>query len=145
MALAGLGALARPARAAVPLEVQVYKSPTCGCCGAWVDHLRGAGFKVQVNEVGDTSAVRQRFGLPDRYGSCHTAIVGGYVVEGHVPATEIKRLLATRPAAIGLAVPGMPLGSPGMEQGNRRDPYQVLLIDEQGRDRVYASYPKAAG
>lgn len=145
-ALTALTALATlPALAASPATVvQVYKSPTCGCCGAWVDHLRGAGFTVTVTEVDDPSAVRARLGMPDRYGSCHTATVGGYVLEGHVPADEVRRLLATKPAAVGLAVPGMVPGSPGMELGARHDPYQVLLIDRAGRASVYASYPKAS-
>jgi hypothetical protein len=131
------------AKPAAPLPaVQVFKSPTCGCCGAWVDHLRSAGFAVQVTNVDDTTAARKRLGLPDTFGSCHTATVGGYVVEGHVPAAEIKRLLAARPAAIGLAVPGMPVGSPGMEVGPRQDAYDVFLVDKGGRGTVFASYPK---
>lgn len=123
-------------------RVDVYKSPSCGCCGAWVDHLKAAGFPVQVFEVADTTTTRKRYGLPDKFGSCHTAIVNGYVVEGHVPAAEIKRLLALKPVAVGIAVPGMPPGSPGMEVGNRRDPYDVFLIDRQGRESVFAHYPK---
>ena len=127
-ALTALAAL--PALAVSPSnEVQVYKSPTCGCCGAWVEHMRAAGFTVVVTEVDNPSAARARLGMPDRYGSCHTATVGGYVLEGHVPAAEVKRLLATQPAALGLSVPGMVPGSPGMETGTRHDPYQVLLID----------------
>jgi hypothetical protein len=141
---AGAAAAALPAFAAKkqPL-VEVFKSPTCGCCGAWVDHLKAAGFPVKVVEVDDTTATRKRYGLPDKFGSCHTGIVNGYVVEGHVPAAEVKRLLATKPAAIGLAVPGMPVGSPGMEYGDRKDPYDVFLIDKSGRETVFAHYPKA--
>jgi hypothetical protein len=134
-------AAAFPARAAAPLpRVQVFKNPACGCCGAWVEHMKTAGFPVQVVEVPDTSDVRQRAGLPDRYGSCHTALVAGYVVEGHVPARDVQRLLAMKPAAVGLAVPGMPVGSPGMEQGAQKDPYDVLLVDRQGRANVFARY-----
>jgi hypothetical protein len=141
---AGAIAAAMPAFAANQLpRVEVFKSPTCGCCGAWVDHLKAAGFVVKVVEVDDTSAARKRYGLPDKFGSCHTGIVEGYVVEGHVPAAELKRLLASRPVAIGLAVPGMPVGSPGMEYGDRRDPYDVLLIDKGGRETVFARYPKS--
>lgn len=141
---AGLAAAALPVRAAGPLpQVEVFKSPTCGCCGAWVDHLKAAGFPVKVVVVDDTTATRKRYGLPDRFGSCHTGIVNGYVVEGHVPAAEVKRLLAMKPAAIGLAVPGMPVGSPGMEVGQRQDPYEVFLIDKTGRETVFARYPKA--
>ena len=143
-ALTAFSALAAlPALAASPATlVQVYKSPTCGCCGAWVEHMRGAGFTVAVTEVDDPSAVRARLSMPDRYGSCHTATVGGYVLEGHVPAVEVRRLLASKPAAVGLAVPGMVPGSPGMEMGTRHDPYQVLLIDRAGRASAYATYPK---
>jgi hypothetical protein len=121
--------------------VQVYKDPNCGCCGAWVEHMRSAGFTVRVTEVNDTSVTRKRLGMPDRLGSCHTAVVDGYVIEGHVPAANVKQLLSARPLAIGLAVPGMPAGSPGMEMGSRKDPYQVLLVDKDGRERVFASYP----
>ena len=132
-----------PAPAATPLPpVEVFKNPSCGCCGAWVDHLKQAGFQVKVTEVSDTAVVRKQHGLAEKFGSCHTAIVAGYVIEGHVPAKEIKRLLVSRITALGLAVPGMPVGSPGMESGGHQDAYQVLLIDKQGRDRVFASYPQ---
>jgi hypothetical protein len=141
---AGAAAAAMPAFAANQLPlVEVFKTPTCGCCGAWVDHLRAAGFPVKVVEVDDTTATRKRHGLPERFGSCHTGIVNGYVVEGHVPAAEVKRLLATKPAVIGLAVPGMPVGSPGMEYGDRKDPYDVFLIDKSGRETVFAHYPNS--
>ncbi len=123
-------------------EMQVFKSPTCGCCGAWIEHMRAAGFTVKVTEVADTAATRKRLGLPDRYGSCHTATVGGYVLEGHVPAAEIKRLLATRPKALGLAVPGMPPSAPGMDVPGRKDPYDVLLVSSDGQSKVFASYPR---
>lgn len=141
---AGMGAFMTTALAAPSTpRVEVFKSPTCGCCGAWVDHLRAAGFDVQVMEVSDTATARQRLGMPEAYASCHTAAVGGYVLEGHVPAAEVKRLLAAKPAVLGLAVPGMPLGSPGMDVAGRRDPYAVLLIDRLGRSSVYAHYPKS--
>jgi len=136
-----LSALPAVAAAALP-QVEVFKSPYCSCCGAWVDHMKAAGFEVKVTLVEDTTATRKRFGLPDRFGSCHTAVVNGYVIEGHVPADEVKRLLAARPSAIGLAVPSMPPGSPGMEMGSRKDPYNVFLIDKSGRETVFASYPK---
>lgn len=144
-AIAGAAAaVALPSLAANALpQVDVYKSPSCGCCGAWVDHLKAAGFPVKVIEVDDTTVTRKRYGLPDKFGSCHTGIVNGYVVEGHVPAAEVKRLLAMRPKAIGLSVPGMPVGSPGMEVGDRRDPYDVFLIDASGRETVFAHYPKS--
>jgi hypothetical protein len=141
---AGIAAAAIPAFAAKPLpQVEVFKSPSCGCCGAWVDHLKATGFPVKVNDVTDTTAARKRYGMPDWFGSCHTAIVDGYVVEGHVPAAEIRRLLALKPAAVGIAVPGMPPGSPGMEVGDRKDPYDVFLIDRRGRETVFAAYPKS--
>lgn len=120
--------------------VTVYKSPTCGCCTDWVDHLRENGFAVQVEDVGNVQPVRERLGVPQQLASCHTAEVGGYVVEGHVPAAEVKRLLRERREVVGLAVPGMPVGSPGMEQGDRRDPYDVLAFKQDGRVGVYARY-----
>ena len=123
-------------------QVEVFKNPDCGCCGAWVDHLKAAGFPVKVNEVPDTGAVRRQHGIPEQFGSCHTGVVAGYALEGHVPAEDIKRLLAKKPVAAGLSVPGMPVGSPGMEVGSRKDPYQVLLIDKAGRASVFATYPK---
>ena len=143
-ALAALPALfSLPAFAAPSTpEVQVFKSPACGCCGDWVVHMRAAGFTVKVTEVDDTTAARKRFGLPDRYGSCHTATVGAYVLEGHVPAAEVKRLLASKPKALGLAVPGMPPSAPGMNVPGRKDPYQVLLVDASGQSTVFATYPK---
>lgn len=141
LALGAMAFSAIPALAANSLPpVEVFKNPSCGCCGAWVDHLRAAGFDVKVTMVDDTSVARRKYGLPDKFGSCHTAVVAGYVVEGHVPAGDIKKLLAMKPMAIGIAVPGMPVGSPGMEMGSRKDPYQVLLVDKQGRERVFSSY-----
>lgn len=124
------------------VPVQVWKSPTCGCCKDWIAHLQSHGFRVQVHETGNTAA-RARLGIDARFGSCHTAIVQGYVLEGHVPAREIVRLLAERPKALGLAVPGMPVGSPGMdgpEYGGRRDPYDVLLLTGGTASRVYQAY-----
>ena len=137
-------AVAAPAFAnkhAPPL-VEVWKSPTCGCCKDWVKHLEANGFAVRVSDTGNTQA-RGQLGIPAQLGSCHTARVGGYVVEGHVPAREIQRLLKERPAALGLAVPAMPVGSPGMdgpEYGGRRDPYDVLLVQQDGRSSVFQSY-----
>src|SRR5262245_37153182 len=130
--------LAGAAHAGGPV-VEVFKNPTCGCCALWVDHLRASGFEVKVSDVRDPAAYRARFGVPTALGACHTATVAGYAIEGHVPAREIKRLLAERPKAAGLAVPGMPLGSPGME-GPRSDPYEVLLFQKDGRDSAYARY-----
>jgi hypothetical protein len=141
-ALAASSSLLAFAKDALP-RVEVYKNPSCGCCTGWRDHLEAAGFTVKVHETPDTAPVRKRHGIPDEFGSCHTGVVAGYALEGHVPADDIKRLLASRPAAAGLAVPGMPVGSPGMEMGARKDAYQVLLIDKAGRSSVFARYPKA--
>lgn len=105
--------------------------------------MKAAGFPVKVQLTDDTSVVRKRLNMPERFGSCHTAVVAGYAVEGHVPAADVKRLLSLKPAAIGIAVPSMPPGSPGMEMGARRDPYNVFLIDKRGHETVFASYPKA--
>ena len=142
-AAAGLSTLAvLPTRAASSWPaIAVFKSATCGCCKAWVEHLKAAGFDVRVTDVDDTTAARKRLGMPDAFGSCHTGTVGGYALEGHVPAADVKRLLAAKPKAVGLAVPGMPVGSPGMEVGTRRDPYDVLLVERNGRSTVFASYP----
>ena len=120
-------------------RVEVFKSATCGCCSAWVDHLRQNGFEVQAHDVSDVPAVRQKLGMPDRVGSCHTAKVGGYVIEGHVPAADIHRLLKEKPRALGLAVPSMPPGSPGMESP-RPIPFDTLLVARDGASRVFASH-----
>jgi hypothetical protein len=125
---------------AAPQPVSVYKTPTCGCCGKWVEHLKANGFAPTVKDVQSTAEYRKQYGVPKQLQSCHTAVVGGYTIEGHVPATDIQRLLKHKPKAKGLAVPGMPLGSPGME-GARRDPYSVLLFDSDGRISVYKKYP----
>lgn len=127
--------------AAAAQTVTVYKDPGCGCCAAWVDHLKANGFAVKVHDVRDMTPHKERLKVPERLASCHTAVVGGYTIEGHVPAAEVKRLLAERPNAIGLAVPGMPQGSPGMETG-KRDAYDVLLFGAGGTTKVYRSYGK---
>lgn len=121
--------------------VLVHKSPTCGCCGLWVAHLRQAGFVVQVDDREDVNPVKQRLGVPYGKGSCHTAEVGGYFVEGHVPAEDIKRLLAERPDAKGLVLPGMPAGSPGMElPDGTTQPYTVELIGRNGEARSFSHH-----
>jgi len=122
--------------------IHVYKDASCDCCAGWVKHLSAAGFAVQVTTTDDTMSIRRKVGMPDAFGACHTETVEGYAIEGHVPAPEIRRLLAMKPQAIGLAVPSMPVGSPGMEYGDRKDPYKVLLIDRLGRNTVFANYPK---
>ncbi len=120
--------------------IDVYKSPTCGCCNKWIDHLKANGFAVRSHDTDNVVRHKYRLGVPSGYGSCHTAEIGGYVVEGHVPAKDIKRLLKERPRARGLLVPDMPIGSPGMEQGNRKDPYEVFLVNRDGAARTYAQY-----
>ena len=119
--------------------VDVYKSPYCGCCEKWVEHLQQAGFAVRTHDVNDVPAARQRLGMPERLGSCHTAKVAGYVVEGHVPADDIQRLLKEKPKAIGLAVPSMPPGSPGMESP-KPVPYNTLLVRTGGEITVFAKH-----
>lgn len=124
--------------------VQVYKSPSCQCCARWVEHLEVSGFQVEVENQQNMGVIKQRLGVPNGLGSCHTAVVGDYVIEGHVPATDIQRLLREQPDARGLTVPGMPIGSPGMEQGSRQDPYDVLLFtDNDTPPKVYAHHPHA--
>lgn len=128
--------------AAKSTSIEVWKSPTCGCCKDWISHLEANGFSVTSYDEGN-SAARERLGMPIGFGSCHTAEVDGYAIEGHVPAKEIYRLLDERPDAIGLSVPAMPRGSPGMDgpaYGGVRDPYDVLLIGPGGEARVYQSY-----
>jgi hypothetical protein len=116
--------------------VEVWRSPTCGCCGGWVKHLQREGFATKVNMVDDTAPVRAAAGMPEKLGSCHTAKVGGYVIEGHVPASDIRRLLAEKPKALGLTAPGMPAGSPGMDVPNS-PPYEVLLVASDGKTSVF--------
>lgn len=136
-ALAVLG-LVPGAHASRTELMTVYKSPTCGCCGEWVKHIRAAGLRVETHDLGDVSPIRDRHGVPSALASCHTAIVAGYAIEGHVPADDIKRLLRERPQLIGLAVPGMVIGSPGMEQGPPRR-YASFAFDARGH-RVFAQH-----
>lgn len=115
------------------IPVEVWKDPSCGCCQDWIDHLQANGFAVQIHHDGN-NAVRAKLGLPPELGSCHTALVGGYVVEGHVPAADVHKLLQQKPKALGITVPGMPIGSPGMDgavYGGRKDPYDVLLVTKR--------------
>ena len=142
--LSSIALLAAPVWAATPAKpgIEVWKDPSCGCCKDWVLHLEQSGFVVQVFETGNTQA-RKRMGVPEQLGSCHTARVAGYAIEGHVPAKDIHRLLRDKPQALGLTVPGMPVGSPGMDgavyQG-RKDPYDVLLMAKNGSTTVFQSY-----
>ena len=141
-ALLAAGTLLSPgAHAAAPM-VDIWKDPNCGCCLDWVKHLNANGFATRVHDEGNAAA-RQRLGIPAKFGSCHTAQVDGYAIEGHVPAADLRRLLKERPRAVGLAVPGMPIGSPGMDgavYGDRRDPYDVLLVLAGGGSRVFSSH-----
>lgn len=137
--ITGLLAPTAWAGSAAPV-VDVYKSPTCGCCVNWIDHLKANGFTVRSHDTHDVARHKLRLGIPAGYDSCHTAEVGGYVIEGHVPASDIKRLLKEKPQARGLTVPGMPVGSPGMEQGGHKDPYEVILLDKRGAPRVYSRH-----
>ncbi|WP_219211696.1 DUF411 domain-containing protein [Variovorax boronicumulans] len=135
------GTLPLAALAAAPM-VEIWKDPNCGCCQDWVLHLHKNGLATRVHDEGNNAA-RARLGIPAKLGSCHTGLVGGYAIEGHVPAREVHRLLKEKPKAVGLAVPGMPIGSPGMDgpaYGNQRDAYDVLLVLADGSTRVYQSY-----
>ena len=120
-------------------EITVYKSATCGCCNKWVDHMRDAGFKVVTHNRQDMNQIKQDYGVSYKHRSCHTAVVEGYVIEGHVPAKDIQDLLDKRPAVAGLAVPGMPMGSPGME-GKYKDPYDVIAFDKSGKSSIFSRY-----
>lgn len=128
------------AQAADPVTVDVYRDPNCGCCKAWISHLRDNGLQVNDHVENDMAAVKERLGVPHRLGSCHTGVIDGKFVEGHVPARDVLRL-RERADLIGAAVPGMPIGSPGMEMGDRQDAYQVVGLDSQGRESVLAEYP----
>lgn len=121
--------------------VTVYKSPTCGCCGDWVKHMEESGFEVVTQDTHNMNPIKMKAGLTPALASCHTAFVDGYVVEGHVPASDVKRMLLQRPAIRGLSAPGMPVGSPGMAMGDRVDAYDVVSFDEQGETEVFSSYP----
>ena len=133
---AALVASFRPAEPDTDAEMHVYKTATCGCCAKWVDHMRAAGFTVSVENVMDITAVKRQTGVPLDLASCHTALVGDYVIEGHVPARVVRAFLDEAPAALGIAVPGMPIGSPGMEGANPR-PYDVLAFDKDGNRGVF--------
>jgi hypothetical protein len=133
---------ASPALAAAETSVEVWKSATCKCCINWVKHLEANGFAVTVNTADPSmlDRIKRQSGIGEKIAACHTAKIGPYVIEGHVPAPDIKRLVAEQPDALGLAVPGMPVGSPGMEQGSETEPYDVLLIKKDGTTEVFASH-----
>ena len=141
--LAALMAYGAPAMAQQsPVPVEMWKSPTCGCCKGWLKHMQLAGYTVKANDVGRNvlSKIKRQAGISKDLQSCHTAKVGGYVIEGHVPAQDVARLLSEKPDAIGLAVPNMPIGSPGMDFGPDKVPYEVLLVKKDGSTEVFAKY-----
>jgi hypothetical protein len=119
--------------------ITVYKDPGCGCCKSWIEHLIKNGYRVDAKDTPDMAEVKRTLGVPDRLSACHTGVVNGYLIEGHVPAADIARLLKEKPKVTGLAVPGMPMGSPGME-GPRAQHYQVLSFDKSGKTKIFASY-----
>lgn len=133
-------ALLASAEGAVAATLMVTKTAFCGCCRIWVERMKAAGFTVEVKDVENVTPTARKLGVPDKLRSCHTAEIGGYAIEGHVPAADIKRLLAQRPKAAGIAVPGMVAGTPGMEHGGHSEPYQVILFDRAGKTRVFASH-----
>jgi hypothetical protein len=133
-------ALVACAGSAAAATLAVTKTATCGCCAKWVEHMKKAGFTVTERDVADVGPTAQRLAVPDKLRSCHTAEIGGYAIEGHVPVADIKRLLAERPKAAGIAVAGMVMGSPGMEHGDHKQPYQTILFDRAGNTRVFASH-----
>ncbi len=149
IAIAMLGILASTAPTSVAVSTQltnaanvsVYRSPDCNCCGDWIDHLQTQGFTVQDFPTPDIEAVKQKYHVPNDLASCHTAIVNGYVIEGHVPANDIQHLLQEKPNVSGLSVPQMPVGTPGMEIGNQKDPFKVFSFDPQHSIVVFHDYP----
>ena len=132
-----VAALGPSAQVATPITV--YKSPTCGCCGKWIEHMKKAGFNPTVNDLPNVSTVKQSMGVPSNLQSCHTSAIAGYAIEGHVPADVVRQLLKEKPKVAGIAVPGMPVGSPGMEQGEQKDKYNIVAFTKDGSQKVYAS------
>jgi hypothetical protein len=135
-----IGGAAFRAQQAQP-GVVVYKTPTCGCCSLWIEHLRANGFDVKAVDVDDIESVKTTYGIPANLESCHTAVVANYAIEGHVPADAVQRLLRERPDVAGIAVPGMPIGSPGMEVGDRLDPYSIMSFKRDGTSAVFDRRP----
>jgi hypothetical protein len=142
LALVPLLALGRPALAQ-GTKIEVFKDASCGCCAVWVTHLEKAGFKASVTNAGDMAAIKNKLGVPAALRSCHTGVVNGYAIEGHVPAADVLRLVKEKPAVVGLAVPGMPIGSPGMEvPGMRAQAFDVIAFEKSGSRRVFSSHNK---
>ena len=125
---------------ALNTEITVFRSPDCHCCSRWIAHMEAAGFQIQDTITEDMAAIKDQYGVPDRLASCHTAIADGYVLEGHVPAADVQRLLATRPAVVGLAAPGMPMGSPGMETDSKAEPYTVFSFTASGATAPFSEH-----
>ena len=123
-----------------PVDIVVYRSPTCECCGKWIEHLKKNNFNVQEIVTDDVQTIKNKYGVPEAMASCHTAIADGYVIEGHVPANDIMKLLKSKPKIIGIAVPGMPMGTPGMEMGDRKDAFNVMSFDKENRYEIFSSY-----
>jgi hypothetical protein len=142
LAFAAVFTLAAPALAdqAAKPPMTVYKSPTCGCCGGWIDHMRAAGYQIETKDTDAMDTVKELMGVPAEMASCHTATIDGDLIEGHVPADAVDKLLAERPQATGLAVPGMPIGSPGMEMNGQTEPYTAMLFNRDGTARPFVEY-----
>ena len=132
--------LAPISQVALANEINVFRSPTCGCCGLWIEHMREAGFQVNDQITEDMTAIKEQYGVPENLKSCHTTVVDGYVVEGHIPAEDVARLLTEKPDIAGIAVPGMPIGSPGMESGNYVEPYTVFAFENDGSTATCAEH-----
>ncbi len=139
-ALAPPSEQAGSAEVAMVNEITVFRSPTCGCCGKWIEHAQAAGFQVKDEVTEDMAAIKQQYGVPQNLTSCHTTVVGDYVVEGHVPAEDVQKLLTEKPDVAGIAVPGMPIGSPGMESGDYTEPYTVFSFTESGETAAFAEH-----
>lgn len=136
------GSWAENAESDKKVDMVVYRSPTCSCCAKWVDHLKQNNFNIQDIVTDNVQAIKDKYGVPKEMASCHTAIVDGYVVEGHVPADDILTLLKTKPKVIGISVPGMPKGTPGMEMGGTKDPYEVISFDRDKRFAIFSKHNK---
>ena len=134
------GIKAETTEAGKPVDIVVYRSPTCDCCGKWLEHLKKNNFNIKDIVTDDVQAIKNKYGVSDAMASCHTAIVDGYVIEGHVPANDIMKLLKTKPKIVGIAVPGMPSGTPGMEMGDRKDAYNVMSFDKENHYEIFNSY-----
>ena len=139
-ALLAFGLNVHAEEAAKPPEMTVYRSPTCGCCGKWIEHVKSHNISIKDVISDDMDAIKQKYGVPEKLASCHTAVIDGYVVEGHVPAEDIYKLMHDKPKVVGISAPGMPMGSPGMEMGGRQDHFQVVSFDKDGNVAVFAEH-----